>query len=142
MVVELYPALWETLDEMRLNVEGKFNNKTQKDAFSFFKAIDSFDFIINLITTYKIFNYTLLVTKLLQSKNNDIADGVEMIESLVSLFKEIRRHCDRYYDKWYQEAVEIAERFQISISKPRTTNRQILRANHPSDSISNYYKLS
>ena len=54
VIVELYPALWETLDEMRLNVEGKFNNKTQKDAFSFFKAIDSFDFIINLITTYKI----------------------------------------------------------------------------------------
>ena len=52
------------------------------------------------------------MTKLLQSKNNDIADGVEMIESLVSLFKEIRCHCDRYHDKWYQEAVEIAEKFQ------------------------------
>lgn len=46
------------------------------------------------------------MTKLLQSKNNDIADGVEMIESLVNLFKEIR-----YHDKWYREAVEIAEKF-------------------------------
>ena len=86
VVIELYPAIWETLEEMRMNLGKLFNSKTQKDAFSFFKAIDSFDFIVNLITTFKIFNYTLLVTELLQSKKNDIADGIEMIECLLSAY--------------------------------------------------------
>ena len=75
-VINLYPALWHTLEEMRSNIDGEFNARTQKDAYSFFSAIDSFDFLIHLVTTFKIFDYTLLDTNLLQSKENDIADGI------------------------------------------------------------------
>ena len=64
-----------------------------------FKSIDSFDFLINLIVTYNIFDYSLLVTELLQSKKNDIADEVGMLESLISLL--IRENCESYHSKWF-----------------------------------------
>jgi len=141
-VITLYPALWHTLEEMRLNVKGEFNSKTQKDAFSFFKAVDSFDFLINLIVTFKIFDFTLLVTELLQSKKNDIADGIHMIQSLISLFKSIRTNCDTYHAIWFEEAESLANKFQIAIKTPRITKRQTQRDNHPSNSTSEYYRHS
>ena len=141
-VVDLYPAIWETLEDMRLNTDKQYNALTQKDALNIFKAIDSFDFLITLIVTYNIFNYTLLVTELLQSKNNDIADGIHMIDSLISLLSEIRENCDIYHNKWFQQAVDIAEKFDISVSHPRITKKQTQRANHPSNSTQEYYKYS
>ena len=66
--LELFHPLWATLEEMKINANGVFNNKTQAEAFSFFKAIDNFDFIVNLVITYHVLQLSLLVTELLQSK--------------------------------------------------------------------------
>ena len=142
LFIELFAPLWHTLDDMRLNLSGCYNRKTSQDAFSFFKSIDTFDFIVNLIMTFHVFDLTLLVTQLLQSKKNDIADGIHMIESLISLVSSIRNDVDTYHDKWYQEALELANKVSITESKPRTTSRQLHRANHPSSSISDFYKFS
>ena len=88
---------------MRLNVDKKFNSKKPKKMH--FHFLNSFDFLINLVFTFKIFDFTLLVTELLQSKKNDIADGIHMIESLISLFFSIRKKSDTYHAMWYEEAV-------------------------------------
>ena len=57
VLIELFEPLWSTLDEMRLNISKSHNNKTQSDAFSFFKAIDNFSFIVNLVLTYRFWNF-------------------------------------------------------------------------------------
>ena len=57
VLIELFEPLWSTLDEMRLNISKFHNNKTQSDAFSFFKAIDNFSFIVNLVLTYRFWNF-------------------------------------------------------------------------------------
>ena len=57
LLIELFEPLWSTLDEMRLNISKSHNNKTQSDAFSFFKAIDNFSFIVNLVLTYRFWNF-------------------------------------------------------------------------------------
>ena len=49
------------------------NYQTKQDAFRLFKDVDDFDFIVNLIIVYKVFDVTLDATILLQSKKNDIA---------------------------------------------------------------------
>ena len=36
LFIELFQALWSTLDAMRVNKSGTHNKKTQTDAFSFF----------------------------------------------------------------------------------------------------------
>jgi hAT family dimerisation domain. len=65
-----------------------------------------------------------------------------MIESLISLTSTIREDVDRYHNEWYNEAFELAEKLEIPVSKPRTNRRQMHRANHASDSVSDFYKYS
>jgi len=92
--------------------------------------------------TFRVFDVTLLVTELLQSKKNDIADGIHMIESLVELLSSIRQDIDKYHVKWYEEALDLAKKLEIPELKPRTTSKQTFRANHSSVSVSEFYKLS
>jgi hypothetical protein len=142
LFIDLFEPLWMTLDLMRNNVSREFNMKTQNDAFSFFKAIDSFDFLANLFITYKVLELTLLVTQLLQSKKNDIADGIHLIESLINSVNSIRSNVDSYHNSWYDEISQLANKLNIVETKPRTNKRQIFRDNHPSDSVKDFYKVS
>jgi len=140
--IDLFVPIWRTLDAMRMNLSGKFNLNTKTNAFSFYKAIDNFDFIVNLIMTYKVFDLTMDVTVLLQSKKNDIADGIHMINSLLKLLAETRKDVDAKHAEWYHQAVDLANKLDIPVQKLRTTGRQTLRANHPADDVSHFYKLS
>ena len=142
LFIDLFEPLWMTLDIMRNNLSREFNLKTQNDAFSFFKGIDSFDFIANLFITYKVLELTLLVTQLLQSKKNDIADGIHLIESLINRVNYVRSNVESYHNRWYEEISEIAGKLNILETKPRTNKRQIFRDNHPSDSVKDFYKVS
>jgi len=142
LFVELFQPLWVTLEEMKSNLSKEFNKKTQTDAFSFFKAIDDFDFLVNLVLTYRVLQLSLLVTELLQSKKNDIADGIHMIKSLINRVVMIRNQVDRYHSSWYEQCVSVAKRLNIPEKKPRTNKRQIFRDNHPSNSVSDFYKVS
>ena len=142
LFIELFEPLWSTLESMKTNLSGEYNRNTQVDAFSFFKAIDNFDFIANLVITYQVLELSLLVTQLLQSKKNDLADGVHMIRSLINRVSSIRKNVDAFHDDCYEKITAIAKRLNIPISKPRTNKRQVYRDNHPANSISDFYKVS
>ena len=142
LFVELFQPLWVTLEEMKSNLSKEYNKKTQTDAFSFFKAIDDFDFVVNLIITYHVLQLSLLVTELLQSKKNDIADGTHMIQSLIKRVSMIRHQVDRYHSSWYDKCISVTKRLNIPEKKPRTNKRQIFRDNHPSTSVCDFYKVS
>jgi len=142
MFVSLFPSIWHCLDDMKMNISGRYNNLTKTNAFSFFKAIDDFDFIVNLVMVYRVFDVTLDATILLQSKKNDIADGIKLIHSLLHLVNEFRRNIDEKHEAWYGEALKIAKDLNIPEKKLRTNKRQVHRENHPSSNVSEYYKLS
>ena len=73
---------------MRADISLSHNYQTKQDAFRLFKDVDDFDFIVNLIMVYRVFDITLDATILLQSKKNDIADGLEVISSLINLVNQ------------------------------------------------------
>ena len=127
---------------MKINAKGEINDATRKDAFSFFKSIDCFDFILNLVLCYRVLELSLLVTQLLQTEMNDIAAGIHMINSLIQHVWEIRQNVDDYHNEWYQFALRLANRFNIKASKPRTNKRQIFRDNHPAETVSDFYRVS
>lgn len=79
---------------MRQDLSLSRNYQTKQDAFRLFKDVDDFDFIINLVVVYRIFHMTLDATILLQSRKNDIADGLEIISSLLNVVTEYRRNVD------------------------------------------------
>ena len=65
-----------------------------------------------------------------------------MIGSLINLFANVRHDIDEYHDKWYKKALELVEKLVIVEVVARVCSRQMLRENYPSDSSSEYYKLS
>ena len=83
---------------------------------------------------------TLPLTQLLQSKSNDIMDGLHFIDSLKSLAISCRNSVDFYHDSWYKEALVLAEKVNVLEAKPRTVSCQVHRGNTPSESTSDYFK--
>ena len=96
---ELFVPIFFTLKEMSLNLERKYNPNTSSQATSFSALISSFQFIVALVITRNILDMTLPVTQLLQAKNNDILDGVELIQALKNLSMTARNQIDYYHDK-------------------------------------------
>ena len=86
---ELLVPLQSALGEMKLDLNWKFNKDTSaRRASQLFAAID-YEFVVNLVVTRSVFDLSLSVTQLLQSKSNDIADGINMIESLLNLIHAV-----------------------------------------------------
>ncbi|XP_066916669.1 52 kDa repressor of the inhibitor of the protein kinase-like [Clytia hemisphaerica] len=140
LFIELFECLWITLNEMRNSKS--HNPQTKKDAASYFKGIDYFNFIVNMVITFHVLDLAQLVTELLQSKTNDIAEDVHMITSLLKVVSDTRDEVDKYHDKWYDEALVIAERLHIKEAKPRTCLRMTHTDNHDAKSIRDFYRVS
>ena len=68
------------------------------------------------------------MTQILQSKNNDITKGLDLIKT--------------WHNKWYQEALALTTTAQVSETKPRTCFKMSAKENHPSDTTSEFYKRS
>ena len=130
-----------TLEEMKLDIHSSFNKETSARASQLFSSLD-FDFIVNLVITRNVFDLTHSVTLLLQSRNNDIADGVGLIEAVIRRVHELRKNINESHEKWYNQALQLSSQLNISEVKRRVTKVQINRENHPGDTVSSYYLQS
>ena len=92
--------------------------------------------------TRKVFDLTLGVTQLLQSKSNDIADGIHMIETLLTCVSETRREVENFHNECYKIILNISKECDIGENVPRHVKRQIHRANHPFSTPSDYFRKS
>ena len=76
----------------------EYNPNPCSQATSYSALISSFQFIVALVITRNILDMPLPVTQLLQAKNNDILDGVELIQVLTNLAMTAWNQIDYYYD--------------------------------------------
>ena len=100
-----------------------YNNETSAKAESLLKLIDDFEFIITLVITRSIFDYLLPATRKVQFKGLDVAKLADIISSLKSSIQNLRISVDQYHSKWYNDALNLAEKVGIkesNIKKPRT----------------------
>ena len=132
---DLFIPIFFTLKEMSLNEERQCNPSTSSQATSFLALISSFQFIVSLVITRHILDLTLPVTQLLQAKNNDILDGIELIQTLKNLVNTARNTIDYYHGQWYGKALNLAAEINVEVSLPRTCSRHV-----PASDASEYYK--
>lgn len=104
------------------------------------KAITSFQFIASLSITRSVFDLTLPVTQLLQSKSLDIYNGISMITALRNSLQSIKHSINLYHAKWYQIALDLAESVNVNEAKSRTCGKQMYRSNNvlPNSTTSDY----
>ena len=70
-----------TLEEIFFNLKGKYNKDTFVKANYLLKLIFNFDFIVKLVISRHVLDYTNSVTQILQGKNNDIIKGLHLINT-------------------------------------------------------------
>ena len=59
--------------------------------------VTNFNFIVTLVVTRKVFDYTHSITELLQAKSSDIVKGFDLIDSSIDLFANVRHDIDNYH---------------------------------------------
>ena len=137
---ELFVPLYNTLCNMKDNVEGEFRPNLVTDASLHLISISHFEFVATLVITRHVLDETLPVTQLLQGKGIDIMDGIDLINSLKDNVMLMRNSVDSYHDMWYDEALQLAAKVGLRETKPRTVGKQTTKANPPFKTISEYYK--
>ena len=128
----------ETLEYFSVNPESTINRDTSIKAQALLTPISNFNFIVSLVITRKVFNFTHSVTALFQAKSNNIINGFELIGSLLDLMSNIRINIDKYHDEWYSEACKLTQKINVNESVPRTCAWQTARENFPAESPSHY----
>ena len=116
------------------------NRDTKCKALTFSRCIANFSFMFTLIVVTRVLEITLPVTRLLQGRSIDIVDGIHLISSLKAVLLSMRTDIEKSHNEWFSEAVLLAKKCDISVSKNRTCNRQTLRTNIPCETVSDYFK--
>ena len=96
---DLFFAILMTLEEIFFNLEGKYNKDTSLKANCLLKLIFNFDFIVKLVISRHIIDYTNSVTQILQGKNNDIIKVLDLINTLLNIFELVRNNIGNKHNK-------------------------------------------
>ena len=119
-----------TLGFSCLNPESKVNRDTVSRSQALLNHLSNFAFIVTLVGTRKIFDFTHSVTELLQAKSNDIVVGFDLIASLIDVISNAGVHIDFLFGKWHKHALELAQKVSADETKPRVCSKQTERENH------------
>ena len=135
-----FPAILRSFEEMCSSEV--CNRDTKVKANNFLHCIGNFLFLFPLIVVTRVLELTLPVTRLLQGRSIDILEGMHLVDTLKSTIGNMRVDIESCHNKWFEEAVTLAESLEICVEKNRTCKRQSNRINVPSESVSEYFKRS
>ena len=118
----------------------KFDGESKKEAFALLKAVTCFDYIIGVITLYHIMHRLKGITQKLQGRSIDIIAAYNDIEEVKGDYNDMRENIDTVFKRVYDQSVMMANQLSVSVEKPRVARKMQFRANHPSDTVEDYFK--
>lgn len=105
--------------------------ETSSQASNLCSAILEGEFIISMFIVAKCFSIGLPLSKNLQQVNIDLGEAIQLAEDTVEELEDFRKN-----------AVCLGNKFDVTISIPRTTKRQTNRVNIETDSTEVYYRIA
>jgi hypothetical protein len=123
----------DTLDD--LGTGGDLNAKQLK------LALQDFGFMVALVVTECVLQYSLVLSNLLQRPSIDLVEAASEAETVISSLRKIRQD-DNVWQELYQDITKLAEKQNVLPSKPRTAGRQQHRDNVPADTPEEYWRRS
>ena len=127
------PVVVHSLEYLKDNIDDK--------AGQYLSANLRFEFIIALVVAEHILSGTVALTTFLQSTKCDLVQAISESRVVVKQLHD-ERNDPFVWQALYDNAVEIAEEFEINPYVPRRTGRQIHRASHPFAVPLEYWKVS
>jgi hypothetical protein len=104
-------------------------------------ALQDFGFMIALVVTECVLQYSLALSNLLQRPSIDLVEAASEAETVISSLRKIRQD-DNVWQELYQDITKFAEKQNVLPSKPRTAGRQQNRDNVPADTPEEYWRRS
>ena len=140
VLVDGHEAVVEALEEIKLNLDRKWNAPSPSEASQYFASCSSFEFIVTIVITSGILDYTMPLTRRLQERRIDVLKSLEQITLLQDTICRLRGDVDDFHKKLYKKCLKMAEKIHVLESAPRRCKIQIYRDNCPAESPSEYYK--
>ena len=89
------------LDQFRSDFTNGWDAKTKKAASSFLNALTTFEFLIGIISLYRLLNPLSSVTQKLQRRTADIVYAYNNMQEAVDNLNYIRKNVDKEADVFY-----------------------------------------
>ena len=99
LIEDLFLTIPMNLEDIFFNLKGMYTKNTSIKANSLLKLIFNFDFIVKIIISCHIIDYTNSVTQILQGKKIDIIKGLNLIKTLQNIFEFIRNDIENMHNK-------------------------------------------
>ena len=114
-----------------LSKKKTYNRETSATASSYLKAITCFQFIVCLVLSRHVLNYSRPAAVKLQMKECDILEGYKLIDILRSTINHVINDIDHYR---HDEALNLATILNVEEKMPRIPQVSIYRGNPPAES--------
>ena len=114
--------------------------KDKQEASSYLHALSNFNFIIGLISLYRLMHPFTGITKKLQGRSIDVVKAFNEVESVVNDLGAVRSNIDSEFDTIYNQAMRTAQRTNVTRSTPRMAQRQMHQDNIEAANPKEYYK--
>ena len=129
----------ESINECSLKYGSwSWDSETLPEANGFLHQLTSFEFLISFSVTMRILSSIRSQTINLQ-KATDILAAYERVQDVQVEIELLKTNCEAKFHYWFDEIKAFADELNIPVGVPRTSLRQIHRANAPADSPETYY---
>ena len=93
--------------------------KYKQEASSYLHVLSNFNFIIGLISLYRLIHPFAEITKRLQGRSIDVVKAFIEVQPVEKDLSTVRSNIDREFDTIYNQAMRMAERVNVTPLTPR-----------------------
>lgn len=112
---DLLPVIVIALQQL----ENDKDNETSRNAMCYGSSIKRSDFLVSLWVTAYLFEYSVTLSTVLQSKDLDISAALENVTTLINTFKDLRSASEDIFNKIFVDLENSSERLGVEIKIPR-----------------------
>ena len=132
-----FGQLYDALDTIR----SESNGQSSHDAESYLRSLEQFKFIYTAVVTQHMLAFIRPLSVALQATSCDLIEVHESAQELIQTVEAFRSG-EHTHTKLYTRAVKCASTIGVEPSRPRAVGRQRHRANAPTLSVEDYYKVN
>nr|CAI5866551.1 unnamed protein product [Callosobruchus analis] len=124
------PSICETLEE----ITGWRDTLTVGKASSLASSLQEPKFVVTLICLSDLLCVTLILSRTLQKKNTDLMQASKEVANLISVLTRRREKAEKEFSELWTKASQTAAALHITLTIPRRSGRQTMRANYQTES--------
>ena len=117
-----------------------WDSKTKEDATSYLNAITKFEFLIGLVSLYRLLHMLVGITQNLQGRSIDIIKAYNEVEGCIQDMQHMRQTIDEEFHKIYKQTERLAEKLHVEPTIPRSAVKEMHRNNVPAENPEEYYR--